>query len=167
MTLENFFDPRGEYKRICPYCKQAFVADHMNRIYCPEKNGIKNFCKHRFKRLKKELLEFGVEIKRPERPPLKLLFEPENKDYKNLDAEIAKTLLNRKIKILQDILGNQKSKLTNWKTLQNLGFKIDDQDRFIKNNFGTKSPIYGNIYLLWHTDNDIELIKQNKEDEPA
>jgi ribosomal protein S27AE len=85
MLLENFQDPRGEYKRICPYCLEPFIATHMNRFYCPEKNGVKNFCKHRQKRLVGELKESGIEIDRPERPPLKLLYEPSEKDFRNID----------------------------------------------------------------------------------
>ncbi len=44
-------DPRDEYIRICPYCVEEFIAGHMNRLFCPEKNGIINFCKNRWKRI--------------------------------------------------------------------------------------------------------------------
>lgn len=44
-------DPRGEYLRECPYCKLQFTANHMNRDYCPSKNGKKDWCKNRYKRL--------------------------------------------------------------------------------------------------------------------
>ncbi len=44
-------DPRGEYYRVCPYCKLQFTASHMNRDYCPSKNGKKDWCKNRYKRL--------------------------------------------------------------------------------------------------------------------
>ena len=44
-------DPRGEYMRECPYCKLQFTASHMNRDYCPSKNGKKDWCKNRYKRL--------------------------------------------------------------------------------------------------------------------
>ena len=52
MEFENP-DPRGEYKRTCPYCDEEFTAQHMNREYCPEKNGIIDYCKNRYKRLAK------------------------------------------------------------------------------------------------------------------
>lgn len=51
----EYEDPRGEYLRICPYCDDEFVADHMNREFCPEKNGVENWCKNRYKRISKEL----------------------------------------------------------------------------------------------------------------
>ena len=46
-------DPRGEYLRECPYCGDEFISGHMNREYCPEKNGIKDWCKNRYKRIAK------------------------------------------------------------------------------------------------------------------
>ncbi|MBU3661527.1 MAG: hypothetical protein FGM14_16815 [Flavobacteriales bacterium] len=162
MQSKNFLDPRGEYKRICPYCKEAFTADHMNRFYCPEKNGIQNFCKHRFKRLINELRENGIEIERPERPPLKLLFEPENKDFRNIDDEILKTILNRKIQILNDVLGENDSKTINWDELQKRGFQIDNEDKFITNDYGTLSPLYDDIFLIRKSINEIQINKLKK-----
>ena len=44
-------DPRGEYYRKCPYCNNEFTARHMNRLFCYEKNGMKDWCKNRYKRL--------------------------------------------------------------------------------------------------------------------
>ena len=32
----------SEYFRICPNDGKEFMADHMNRIYCIEKDGKKN-----------------------------------------------------------------------------------------------------------------------------
>jgi hypothetical protein len=51
--MDNFDnpDPRGEYVRICPYCEEEFIANHMLREYCPEKNGKKDYCKNRYKRI--------------------------------------------------------------------------------------------------------------------
>jgi hypothetical protein len=60
MQFENP-DPRGEYIRECPYCHEVFTAQHMNRQYCPEQNGIIDFCKNRYKRLAKlEKLEQSI-----------------------------------------------------------------------------------------------------------
>lgn len=56
--LENISNVDGTQARICPYCNEYFKVLHLNRLYCPEKNGIKNFCKNRYKRiLKNELKE--------------------------------------------------------------------------------------------------------------
>ena len=52
MVFENP-DPRGEYKRTCPYCDKEFTANHMNREFCPEKNGKIDYCKNRYKRIAK------------------------------------------------------------------------------------------------------------------
>lgn len=161
MNSENFLDPRGEYKRVCPYCYDTFIATHMNRFYCPEKNGIKNFCKHRQKRLVKELNEDGFELERPKRPPLKLLFEPSDKDFRNIDEGIKETLLNRKIKILEKVLGESVSKNIAWDELEKLGFTLDTTDEFTLNDFGSKSPTYGKIQLIRYEGNIMKIKKLN------
>lgn len=162
MRESNFIDPRGEYKRVCPYCYDTFIATHMNRFYCPEKNGIKNFCKHRQKRLLKELKEDGFKLDRPKRPPLKLLFEPSEKDFRNIDEAIKETLLHRKIEILEQVLGEADSKRISLTELEELGFMIDDTDEFIINEFETRSPKFGNIILIFHTENNVEIKKNLK-----
>lgn len=50
---KEIVDPANEYLKICKYefCKEEFKADHMLQSYCPEKNGIKNYCKNRQKRI--------------------------------------------------------------------------------------------------------------------
>lgn len=159
MYSENFKDPRGEYKRICPYCLEPFIATHMNRFYCPEKNGIKNFCKHRQKRLIKEFKESGIELERPKRPPLKLLFEPSEKDFRNIDEGIKETLLNRKIKILEKVLGESVSKEIAWDELEKLGFTLDSSDEITLNEFGTQSPTYGKFQLIRHEGNIMKIKK--------
>ena len=162
MSTENFQDPRGEYKRVCPYCHETFTVTHMNRFYCPEKNGKKDFCKNRFKRLVKEMKELGIEIDRPKRPPLKLLFEPSEKDFRNIDDGIKETLLNRKIKILEKILGSSDSKDIAWTELENLGFTVDSYDEFTINEHGTRSPTYGAFQLIWISENEIIIKKLKK-----
>lgn len=161
MSTENFQDPRCEYLRICPYCLEPFTATHMNRFYCPEKNGIKNFCKYRQKRLVKELKDNGFEIEQPKRPPLKLLFETSDKDFRNIDDSIKETLLNRKMKILEKVLGESDSKNIKWTNLENLGFTLDTYDEFTVNEFGTKSPTYGEFQLIWIDEYEL-LIKKLK-----
>ena len=37
----NTLDKTSEYYRICPYCKEEFMADHMSREYCDEDCGNK------------------------------------------------------------------------------------------------------------------------------
>lgn len=159
MKTENFQDPRGEYIRVCPYCHETFIATHMNRFYCPEKNGKKDFCKARFKRLVKELKEVGIEIERPKRPPLKLLFEPSEKTFRNIDEAIQDTVLNRKINILEQFLNDSDSRIISWDELQSLGFTLDEFDEIIENEYGTRSPKYKKIQLVWLEENKIEIRK--------
>jgi ribosomal protein S27AE len=158
MHSENFKDPRCEYKRICPYCLEPFTAMHMNRFYCPEKNGIKNFCKHRQKRLIKALKESGIELERPNRPPLKFLFEPSVKDSRNIDEGIKETLLSRNIKLLYELLDGAKKKIVNQEQLENIGFEFESFEKMETNLYGTKSPIYGEIKLTWLSDGKVEII---------
>lgn len=42
-------DPLSEYYRECRYCKDKFMANHQLRSFCPEKYGISNYCKYRYK----------------------------------------------------------------------------------------------------------------------
>lgn len=161
MPIENFKDPRGEYKRICPYCLEPFTATHMNRYYCPEKNGIKNFCKHRQKRLIKEFKESGIELERPKRPPAKLLFEPSEKDFRNIDEGIKETLLSRNVKLLNELLDGEKKKIVNYEQLKNIGFLFESFEKIETNESGSKSPIYGEIQLTWLSEYKVEIINLN------
>jgi hypothetical protein len=45
-------DPTSEYYRVCPYCKEPFMAHHQLQKFCPVKNDVPNYCKHRYKVLK-------------------------------------------------------------------------------------------------------------------
>ena len=73
-------DPDTEYIKICRYefCKERFEAHHMLQSYCPEKDGISNYCKNRQKRLddakKKEAQE--TEAKKEAPPPTLGAVEP-------------------------------------------------------------------------------------------
>jgi hypothetical protein len=53
MIMQFEIDPRGEYYRVCPYCKDEFIAKHLSRKYCKEKNGKNDWCKNRYKRIVK------------------------------------------------------------------------------------------------------------------
>ena len=35
----NSLDKRSEYYRICPFCKEEFMADHMSREFCDDQCG--------------------------------------------------------------------------------------------------------------------------------
>lgn len=74
MEFENP-DPIGEYIRDCPYCLDTFIAQHMNRKFCPEKNGMIDYCKNRYKRQARlEMLEQSyIDIEEP--PDIPIQFE--------------------------------------------------------------------------------------------
>jgi ribosomal protein S27AE len=50
----NTLDKTSEYYRICPYCREEFMADHMSREYCNDDCG--NNFNNRIKRLNKRKL---------------------------------------------------------------------------------------------------------------
>jgi hypothetical protein len=94
---------------------------------------------------------------------LKLLYEPSEKDFRNIDEGIKETLLNRKIKILEKVLGESDSKDIAWTELENLGFTIDSLDEFTINEYDTRSPTYGAFQLIWITENEIIIKKIKKQ----
>lgn len=55
-------DKTSEYYRICPYCKEEFMADHMSREYCNDQCG-DNF-NNRKKRLAKRI-NGEIDLKSP------------------------------------------------------------------------------------------------------
>ena len=95
-------DPIGEYIRTCPYCEDVFTAQHMNREFCPEKNGLKDYCKNRYKRLVRK---------------------GETADVINYDPDI---LINA-VK-LRKLLGSEKKKILEDKDLIKLNYNFDAYD---------------------------------------
>jgi len=53
MSSQFFRD--NNYKSICPYCLEGFLANHGIRRYCAEKNGSPDYCKNRFDKQIKNL----------------------------------------------------------------------------------------------------------------
>lgn len=132
MSFREFKDPRNEYDRICPYCKDVFVADHLSREYCPSKEGIKNFCKNRFKRMKKTLLDQGIQIDKPERQPLKITINDLTK-RRTVDDVIHDVMRERNIKILEEVLDHGQLEIISLTELIKKGFEIDCYDEIILN----------------------------------
>jgi ribosomal protein S27AE len=93
-------DPRGEYKRECPYCKLQFTANHMNRDYCPSKNGKKDWCKNRYKRI----------VRKGET------------DY---DFKQNQTNIRLNVKKIIRILNGDNEKIVSYKTLNDVDFNFD------------------------------------------
>ena len=121
MKAEENPDPLGEYKRICPYCKVEFTANHMNRDYCPDKNGRKDYCKNRYKRVAKDELSFADD-------DIRIVVE---KDHENKNIEAIPTkenALRLTIRLMEDTLKNQITIKLPLHHLSNLGASYDAYD---------------------------------------
>jgi hypothetical protein len=99
----KFNDPRGEYRRQCPYCLEYITVDHMNRIYCPERNGIENFCKNRFKRLKKDFIAEHLTLNKFEVKKLK------RRTKQTIDDAIYHSIVLKNKTILKHVLFGKES----------------------------------------------------------
>lgn len=107
MTGDENPDPLGEYVRVCPYCGDQFTAGHMNREFCPEKNGFKDYCKNRYKRIVKEEI---VNQQSLENEPV---VESSNKDEValplNNTEETTKSQLQTNICLMAAAIGNSQT----------------------------------------------------------
>ena len=106
--MTNNIDPRGEYTRVCPYCKESFVADHLSRFYCPDKNGRKNFCKNRQKRINDNLRKSGSVLIEHRKNPMQVFIEEPLLYEKDIDQIIINTQKDKNISILSEFLGDEK-----------------------------------------------------------
>jgi hypothetical protein len=155
--MENQFiaDPRGEYSRICPYCLEVFIANHLTRIYCPVKNGIKNFCKYRHKRLIQKLNENGAEIvsKNNSKAPLKIIIDKHPKINETIDQKIKTSIIDKNYRILKQLIG-QKSVITiDCKIFITKGFETEFYD------YSEKSTSENIVYVIGHL---AYVFKQNE-----
>lgn len=125
----QFQDPRGEYSKQCPYCLELITVDHLNRDYCPEKNGIKDFCKNRYRRLKDSLKAMGVVIEKPESKPLKIsITRDKPKSKKTIDDVINDSIIERNKKILESLLGSEEYCKIELSELLQEGYEVDFYD---------------------------------------
>jgi hypothetical protein len=130
----QFQDPRGEYSRQCPYCLENITVNHLNRWYCPEKNGKKDFCKNRFKRLKNNLISNGVEVNKPELKPLKIdISRDPSERKKTIDDSIHDSLMRRNKKILRSLLGSNETLEISLDDLKREGYEIEVFEESIDN----------------------------------
>ena len=106
--MTNNIDPRGEYTRLCPYCRESFVADHLSRFYCPDKNGRKNFCKNRQKRINDNLRKSGNVLIEHRKNPMQVFIEEPLLNEKDIDQIIINTQKDKNISILSEFLGDEK-----------------------------------------------------------
>ena len=147
MVFENP-DPRGEYKRTCPYCDKEFTANHMNREFCEEKNGKIDYCKNRYKRIAKyEKLEQELDATiSSEEDELELI------DVRDLKQQICN------VSIMAATLGNRQIIKLHECFLEENGvvYKTYDEQFQIP---GTELQVltYGPYALAWGCENHIIL----------
>ena len=155
--MENQFilDPRGEYSRICPYCLEVFIANHLTRIYCPVKNGIKNFCKYRHKRLIQKLNENGAELvsKNNSKAPLKIIIDKHPKKNETIDQKIKLSIIDKNYTILKKLIGDNSVITIDSKIFIAKGFESEFYD------YSEKSISENIVYVIGHL---AYVFKQNE-----
>lgn len=159
----EIIDPRGEYHRICPFCFDEFIADHMNREFCPEKNGTKNWCKNRFKRLSANK---KIEVSNQEE--LTVLENDQDKSQ-NQDEPDAELLQNKadylisNISILGSVLKNNQNLKLHIDYLVDLGFVYDAYElKHQMYNTNLFAATYGPYAIAWAYENQIILTHKNQ-----
>ncbi len=68
------YDASSELAKVCAYCQEDFMANHMLRKCCPQKFGKKDYCKNHLKVLRDEakLVDAGWHPIQEFKPPPKL-----------------------------------------------------------------------------------------------
>jgi hypothetical protein len=140
--MTDCFDPRGEYTRVCPYCRESFVADHLSRFYCPDKFGSKNYCKNRQKRIMDNIRKSGGVILVHEKNPVKVFIEDPIIEKNNIDELIKVSQKDINCKILNELLGAKTHAEISEIELKQKGFDLNFFDSFES----TKSGV--NIFFL-------------------
>jgi len=161
--MSNQNDPRGEYTRVCPYCGDSFIADHLTRKYCPEKNGKKNLCKNRQKRMMDKLRKHGGIQLSHKNYPIEVFYKEKDLPSNDIDKIVRDAQINSNIKVLKEILGDKSHvQLTEIELLAN-GFDKD----FFESYEDTLSKIrrfYIGVYVFHKMPNNNNIyitLKQN------
>ncbi|MFN5879377.1 MAG: hypothetical protein ACK44B_10940 [Flavobacteriales bacterium] len=156
--VAQFQDPRGEYSKQCPYCLEYITVDHLNRDFCPEKNGIKDFCKNRYRRLKDNLKAIGVVIEKPASKPLKItISRDKTHSNKTIDDSINDSIVERNKRILESLLGSEEYFQIELNELLHEGFEIDFYDSVQDTSSGYQVHKIG-LFALVFLDNDLVYI---------
>lgn len=140
--MTNKFDPRGEYTKVCPYCRESFIVYHLNRDYCPTKYGRNNFCKNRQKRIMDNIRKSGGVIIENEKNPIKVFIEEPLIDNYNIDQIIKDSQKSKNCCVLGDFLGDKKFIEVTERELLEKGF----DSKFFDSSQETKSGI--KIYFI-------------------
>jgi ABC-type nitrate/sulfonate/bicarbonate transport system substrate-binding protein len=97
-------DPRGEYTRSCPYCRESFLADHLSRRYCPSKHGKVNYCKNRHRRLVEAVRKGGGLVLEHPKSPVRVYVEAPAVLPNNIDTLAAQSQRAINCAVLSDVL---------------------------------------------------------------
>ncbi|MFN5148786.1 MAG: hypothetical protein ACK5EK_07255 [Flavobacteriia bacterium] len=156
--VAQFQDPRGEYSKQCPYCLEYITVDHLNRDFCPEKNGIKDFCKNRYRRLKDSLKAIGIVIEKPASKPLKItISRDKTHSKKTIDDDINDSIVDRNKRILHSLLGSKDHRQIDLSDLLLEGYEIDCYDSVHDTLSGYQVHKIG-LFALVFLDNDLVYI---------
>ncbi len=145
--MMNNIDPRGEYTRLCPYCRESFVADHLSRFYCPDKNGKKNFCKNRQKRINDNLRKSGFVLIEHRKNPMQVFIEEPLLNEKDIDQLIINTQKDKNCLILTEFLGDKKSTEVSESELLEKGFDSKFFDSYEDTKSGVKIYFIGKYWF--------------------
>jgi hypothetical protein len=109
----------------------------------------------------KELRECGIELDRPERPPVKLIFDKPAEGFINIDEKIKKDIIQKNVKVFERLLNGAYSNQFKINDLLKEQVIIEVYDRLEDNVYGTKSAVYGTYKLVILKD-DIVVISNDK-----
>jgi len=154
MEFENP-DPRGEYIRTCPYCDDVFTAQHMNREFCPEKNGIIDYCKNRYKRIARLENDGQCNIEIEEPPDIPIL--PEEVKPEPIEANAVTPQMST-VSLMAATLGNSQTLKLPKYYLQEKGAVYEASDKQYQLP-GSELQVltYGPYALAWGYENHIIL----------
>jgi len=134
---ERPFSTHDGEERYCEFCSEIFYAHHGLQRYCPEKHGMKDFCKYEQKRMisEKRLAEHAEKLAKAG-----MKVYPDDQLEKNKQ-------------VLSEIMGFDWQKTVDSTCLDNFGYDIS--------HFDSKSPISGTNKFLIHVGQySLEWIKQ-------
>lgn len=156
MTGEENPDPLGEYVKVCPYCGETFTAGHMNRQYCYEKDGFKDYCKNRYKRIAKAELSFLEE-------EINISEEEENVIESIEATPTTESALSLTIRLMEETLKDQITMKLPLHHLSNLGASYDLYEKqYTIPGTELKVLTYGPYALAWGYEDQLILTNKNQ-----
>jgi hypothetical protein len=163
MTLNAY----SEYYRVCAYCGDTFMANHLLRKFCQQKFGVPDFCKNRFKVLKatsnlvqplandtSNSMAFDNYTLVEHSPPAAVAIIPKADPIQIIDAtERAKNIAS-----LNLLLAGEWQREISFEEMDSMNYKLDVYDALkpIRNTSLSAIEI-GPFTLIWDKKNDFLL----------